>query len=48
MSFAAPLKNWNFTNDNSEIIAAAPNLLLSNHSYASSAGWSFSGSLIYW
>jgi hypothetical protein len=48
MSFAAQLKNWNFTSDNAEIIAAAPDLFLSNHSYATTSAWlNFSGQW-YW
>jgi len=48
MSYATQLKNWNFTNDNAEIIAAAPDLFLSNHSYASTAAWTNIGGQIYW
>lgn len=48
MSFATQLKNWNFTNDNAEIIAAAPDLFLSNHSYATTAAWTNIGGLLYW
>lgn len=48
MSFAAQLKNWNFTNDNAEIIAAAPDLFLSNHSYASTAAWTNISGQWYW
>lgn len=48
MSYETQLKNWNFTNDNSEIISAAPLLLLSNHSYASTSAWTTIGGQIYW
>ncbi len=48
MSFAAQLKNWNFTNDNAEIIAAAADLFLSNHSYASTSAWTNISGQWYW
>ncbi|MDZ4666633.1 MAG: S8 family peptidase [bacterium] len=48
MSNQAQLRSWNFTNDNAEIIAAAPDLLLSNHSYASATAWQFIGNNWYW
>jgi hypothetical protein len=48
MSYATQLKNWNFTNDNAEIIAAAPDLFLSNHSYASTTAWTTIGGQLYW
>jgi hypothetical protein len=48
MSFAAQLKNWNFTSDNAEIIAAAPDLFLSNHSYATTAAWTNISGQWYW
>jgi hypothetical protein len=48
MSSQAQLKNWNFTNDNAEIIAAAPDLFVSNHSYATTAAWTNIGGNWYW
>ena len=40
MAFAAPnLLAFDYNNDNSEMMAAAPGLLLSNHSYGDIAGW---------
>jgi hypothetical protein len=40
MAFQAPLLNaYYFSNDISEMTAAAPNLYVSNHSYGLSAGW---------
>jgi subtilisin family serine protease len=48
MSYQTQLKSWNFSNDNAEIIAAAPNLLLSNHSYASTTAWQFINGNWYW
>lgn len=48
MSYQTQLRNWNFTNDNAEIIAAAPSLFLSNHSYVSVCGWTYIGSNLYW
>lgn len=41
MSFGASLKAWDFTSDNSEMTAAATELLVSNHSYGFLAGWSY-------
>ncbi|WP_461788442.1 S8 family serine peptidase [Pedobacter sp.] len=41
MAFGLPqLLSYDFSNDNAEISASAPNLLLSNHSYGVVAGWS--------
>ncbi|OYU95082.1 MAG: hypothetical protein CFE21_12305 [Bacteroidetes bacterium B1(2017)] len=48
MSYETQLRNWNFTNDNAEIIAAAPSLLVSNHSYASTCGWQTISGSVYW
>ncbi|MCF8255728.1 MAG: S8 family serine peptidase [Bacteroidia bacterium] len=48
MSYQAQLKNWNFSNDNAEIIAAGPDLLVSNHSYASTTAWQNIGGNWYW
>jgi hypothetical protein len=39
MAFGAQLKVWDFTNDLSEVISQAPDLLLSNHAYGPVAGW---------
>ncbi|MBC5994255.1 Ig-like domain-containing protein [Pontibacter cellulosilyticus] len=40
MSFGAPnLQGWDFSNDVAEIAAAAPGLLISNHSYGTITGW---------
>jgi len=38
--------DWN--NDNSEMLAAAPNLLVSNHSYGVVAGWSYNSDNGHW
>lgn len=48
MSYQTQLKNWNFTNDNAEIIAAAPDLFASNHSYATTAAFTNIGGNWYW
>lgn len=48
MSNAANVRNWNFTNDNAEIIAAAPSLYLSNHSYATTTAWQYISGNLYW
>ena len=48
MSYQTQLRNWNFTNDNAEIIGAGPDLFLSNHSYASTTAWQYIGSNLYW
>ena len=48
MAHQAQLKNWNFSNDNAEVIAAAPNLLLSNHSYAGTTAWQYISGSWYW
>jgi hypothetical protein len=48
MAFETKLKAWNFTNDNNEIIANAPNLLVSNHAYGTSVAWQNIGGNIYW
>lgn len=40
MAFAAPnLRSWDYTNDVSEMAAAAASLLVSNHSYGAISGW---------
>lgn len=42
MSFGLKeLLAYDFTNDNSEMLAAAPDLLISNHSYGFNAGWNY-------
>ncbi len=41
MAFGAQLKAWDFTNDQVEMLAAAKDLLVSNHSYGTVAGWYF-------
>ncbi len=42
MAFGTNLRAYDFNNDVSEMSAAAGNLLVSNHSYGSNAGWVFS------
>ncbi len=42
MAFGANLRAYDFGNDASEMSAAAASLLVSNHSYGSNAGWTFS------
>ncbi|MFD2936025.1 S8 family serine peptidase [Spirosoma flavum] len=39
MAFGTNLRAYDFSRDVSEMSAAAPNLLISNHSYGSNAGW---------
>ena len=46
--YQSNLKAWNFTNDRAEMALAANGLLVSNHSYANSAAWIFSGGYQYW
>lgn len=41
MSFGATLKAYDFSNDESEMTTAAPNILISNHSYGDYSGWVF-------
>ena len=41
MAFGAKLQAWDFSNDVSEMTANAVNLLISNHSYGTIAGWNF-------
>ncbi len=41
MAFGAKLQAWDFNNDVSEMTANAVNLLISNHSYGTIAGWNF-------
>ncbi len=44
MAFGANLKAWDFSGDVAEMSVAAPDLLVSNHSYGSIAGWRFNSS----
>lgn len=39
MAYQAQLSVWDYTNDIVELATAAPNLLVSNHSYGPVAGW---------
>ncbi len=48
MAFGADLKVWDYNNDNSEISAASPNLLVSNHSYGYQAGWVYDSTKRKW
>ncbi len=48
MAFGADLKVWDYNNDNSEISAASPNLLISNHSYGYQAGWIYDSTKRKW
>ena len=48
MSFGADLKVWDYNNDNSEISAASPNLLISNHSYGYQSGWVYDSTKKKW
>ena len=45
---AATLLSYDFYNDVAEMSAAAPNLLLSNHSYGEVSGWSYNEGLEGW
>jgi hypothetical protein len=42
------LNSWDFDNDVSEMSAAAPGLLLSNHSYGDVAGWEYNSNVNHW
>lgn len=44
MAYGTNLRAYDFSNDVSEMTVAAPNLLLSNHSYGTQAGWVFNDS----
>lgn len=44
MAYGASLRAWDFNNDISEMTTAAANLLVSNHSYGSIAGWRLNSS----
>jgi hypothetical protein len=48
MSFGADLKVWDYNNDNAEISAASPNLLISNHSYGYQSGWVYDSAKKKW
>lgn len=49
MSYAAPLRSYEWTNDTTEMAtAAAAGLQISNHSYGYITGWYFNGSTYYW
>ncbi|QDK82874.1 S8 family serine peptidase [Spirosoma sp. KCTC 42546] len=45
MSFGAKLQAWDYTSDVSEMTTAAPNLLVSNHSYGILAGYQYNPDL---
>ena len=45
---AATLESYDFDNDVSKMSAAAPGLLLSNHSYGDVAGWNFNDLTNHW
>lgn len=44
MAYGANLRAYDFSNDVSEMTGAAPNLLVSNHSYGFNAGWVYDDS----
>ncbi|WP_460984333.1 S8 family serine peptidase [Spirosoma fluminis] len=44
MAYATNLRAYSFNNDSNEMSTAAPDLLISNHSYGSNAGWIFNDS----
>lgn len=44
MAFGAKLQAWDYNNDVSEMTTAAPNLLVSNHSYGYQAGYQYNSS----
>ncbi|MBO0948817.1 S8 family serine peptidase [Fibrella sp. HMF5405] len=44
MAYGASLRAWDFGNDVSEMTTASADLLVSNHSYGSIAGWRFNSS----
>ncbi|MFA9213274.1 MAG: S8 family serine peptidase [Candidatus Methylacidiphilales bacterium] len=49
MAFQAPLKCYDWTNDNSEMItAAAAGMLISNHSYGNICGWNYDETSTQW
>jgi hypothetical protein len=46
MAFGTNLRAYDFSRDVSEMSSAAPNLLISNHSYGSNAGWIYNDTRI--
>lgn len=46
MAYGTNLRAYDFSRDVSEMSSAAPNLLISNHSYGSNAGWVFNDSRV--
>jgi hypothetical protein len=48
MAFGANLKAWDFSNDDTEMSAAAKDLSISNHSYGFPAGWVYNSNTNRW
>ena len=48
MAFGANLKAWDFSNDVTEMTAAAKDLAISNHSYGFQAGWIYNAKINRW
>ena len=44
MAYGAQLSVWDYTNDITELVTAAPNLLVSNHAYGPVVGWVYNAS----
>lgn len=44
MAFGAQLSVWDYTDDVTELVTAAPNLLISNHAYGPVVGWVYNAS----
>ncbi|QDK82875.1 S8 family serine peptidase [Spirosoma sp. KCTC 42546] len=44
MAFGAQLSVWDYTDDVTELLTAAPNLLISNHAYGPVVGWVYNAS----
>ncbi|GAB3809999.1 hypothetical protein GCM10028819_52850 [Spirosoma humi] len=44
MAYGSQLSVWDYTNDITELVTAAPNLLVSNHSYGPVVGWVYNES----
>ncbi|GAB4049138.1 hypothetical protein GCM10028810_38290 [Spirosoma litoris] len=44
MAYGAQLSVWDYTDDVTELLTAAPNLLLSNHAYGPVVGWVYNAS----
>lgn len=44
MAYGSQLSVWDYTNDITELVSAAPNLLVSNHSYGPVVGWVYNES----